>query len=157
MKFLVSILSLISLSATANIGDSVTHTYSFNGQSGFQKQTVTGSDTQAQTYVIQDEISFGGSNETNFNVIPAADLFTQLKASQVLAYCAQIGGVREVVLGQSTCKVSGDKLSELGLSSSLKAMNTDVIWIGNIPVNGIVKAVLSNGLIMTVSNYNWSK
>ena len=157
MKFLVSVLALISLSATANVGDSIRHNFTFNGQSGFQEQTVIGINNQGQSFNVSYTISLAGSTATNIVIVPTADLFTKLKASQILTYCPQIGGVIENVLGHRTCKVTGDKLYELGLFSFVETMNADVIWIGNVPVNGIVKAVLSNGLIMTLGNYNWSR
>jgi len=157
MKFLLSLLALISLSATANVGDSIRHNFSLNGETGFQEQKVIGSNNQKQSYNVMDTISFRGVTGTNINIVEAGDLFTQLKASQILTYCTQIGGVREVALGLNTCKVTGNELYSLGLYNLAKTFNADFIWIGNVPVNGIVKAVLTNGLIMTVKTYNWSK
>jgi hypothetical protein len=157
MKFLVSLLSLISLAATANVGDSITHNLEMNGKTGFQKHRVSGFDAQSQAYMIQNDVDFDGANETNFFELSADELFTKVQASQVLQYCDQLGGALETVLGHRTCKVSGSKLYELGLFNLTQTKNTDVVWIGSVPVNGVVKAVLANGLTMTIGNYNWSK
>lgn len=158
MNFLVTLLTIISFSATANVGDSITHTFNLNGQTGSQEQNVSNYNAETQEYTVTDITNFAGYTQRNINIVPAEDLFTELKASQILAYCTQIGGVKEVVLGLDTCKVSGNELYELGLFSLATPFNNAYfIWFGNVPVNGIVKAELSNGVTTTVSKYNWSK
>lgn len=157
MKITLLITSLISTFAFASVGDSVVHSIDYSGQKGTINQKVLSFNVSSKTYAIENTTVFANQTDTRVESMTAEDIMTKDKVKLILAYCSQAGGVLDNSLGQQTCRFSADEIVDYSVRSLAESMNATVVWLGEVPVNGIVKATLKNGLVLNVKSFNWAK
>lgn len=157
MKIALLLTAILSTYTFANVGDSVVHNLIYSGQNGSITQKVLGFDSNTATYSIENHTVFAGQTDTRVEPMKAEDIMTQDKVKLILTYCAQAGGVVDNSLGQKTCRFTADGAIDYSVKSLAESMNASVVWLGNVPVNGIVKATLKNGVVLDVTSFNWAK
>lgn len=156
MKLILSLMTL-SLFSFANVGDQITHTVNYMGTTGTQTQIVRSLSPDGQTYSVEWITNYNGTTQSTIEETPVDELFTKEQGTMILAYCAQAGGVNEMIRGMETCKISGDSLEFAGVQHLVSTMDVNTVWIGKVPVNGIVKALLSNGVTLDLNKGSWAK
>lgn len=155
IKYVLAAL-LITTVAHAQVGDTITHSLDYMGAQGSITNTITAYDANSATYKVKTDVNVAGQSQTSYDDLAQDDVMTKAKIQIILANCAQFGGTIERVGQLNTCKLAASQIRGTRLENQIKMMNADFIWMGQVPVNGIVKAI-SNGVTIVVKSYHWAQ
>lgn len=155
MKHLLLIALTLS-SAYARVGQSAKYDLSLSGSKGSLTYKVTAQD-QAE-FKVDQNITIGGQSENSSTTVKKENIMTQERAKMILFYCGQLGGQLEQIGKHKACKAKANNVQLQDVVSYIQAeynINPEYIWIGAVPIFGIVKFTGENKLTAVIKTYNW--
>ncbi|GAB4015195.1 MAG: hypothetical protein Fur0010_13940 [Bdellovibrio sp.] len=160
MKYLVSLLVFLSFSAFAHpqLGETIIHHGTAEGK-GIKIKTWYAMYSVPRMMIRTETTVSGQQTEIEDEWIEETEIFNHGTAQQILTLCVALGGQLETVtlpLGSfASCKVQGQSLQLAGYAVPEILAAAD-IWLADLPVTGVVKAVGANFSI-ELSSYTWNQ
>jgi uncharacterized ion transporter superfamily protein YfcC len=146
----------------AHVGDQAVYDLNVSDSTAKVTFSIVDKNDDDSTYTLYTMTDVNGEVTVEKEVLTEEDLMTTEKAVTIILLCMAIGGENVVINETDACKINTQSVLEMNLLdnsllSTLSNLNTESVWIGDVPVHGIIRLETAENAIFTLDSFQYGE